>query len=559
MKRSTRSFFALPFIALLIVLAGLLSLSVPGTNVMAGGKPPTATPAGPTPTSPPTPTPISGVSGGFKTSGTSILAPSGQPFFISGVNWYGFETRDKVIHGLWTKNYTYILDEVKQYGFNTVRIPFSNEVWEVNPTPSSSKLSACPDCSGKRARDILAMIVNYAGSIGLHVILDNHRSTAGNSAEDNGMWYTSGYPESAWISDWQSVQSWVHGIAQPNDTIQVNYYASDGFPVVIGYDLRNEPHTPSRTNYLDAATWGSGDGIDPAVNPNPNPFAPACVAASTCKDWRLAAERAGDTLLGDAATNGWDLPLIFVEGISTYPSDGGDAANGPYDGTWWGGSLQGVNGNSTNPGAPVVLNAGGNASSLGAPVNDRLVYSPHEYGPSIYQQSWFNSSTCYQSGCSASSLADVWYKFWAYVNVPGGVNPTWPGHASYPWGNTGHTGYTQAPLYMGELGTGNQSTDLNSTTPGSQGQWFTSAVNFIQSSQNKTPANDPGINVTNLHFTYWALNDEDNYSILGANYTGLENPTKVYSFLCFIQAGPLALPHGSGSGQCGSTGPLPTP
>jgi hypothetical protein len=39
----------------------------------------------------------------------------------------------------------------------------------------------------------MAMIVNYAGSIGLHVILDNHRSTAGNSAQESGLWYTSAY------------------------------------------------------------------------------------------------------------------------------------------------------------------------------------------------------------------------------------------------------------------------------------------------------------------------------------------------------------------------------
>ncbi|HTF25214.1 MAG TPA: hypothetical protein VK937_15075 [Candidatus Limnocylindria bacterium] len=46
------------------------------------------------------------------------------------------------------------------------------------------------------------------------------------------------------------------------------------------------------------------------------------------------------------------------------------------------GQLQGVNGNANNSGAPVVLNAGGNASSLGVAVNNQVVYSPHLYGPS---------------------------------------------------------------------------------------------------------------------------------------------------------------------------------
>jgi hypothetical protein len=77
------------------------------------------------------------------------------------------------------------------------------------------------------------------------------------------LWYTSDYPEQAWIRDWVSVQEWLHGIGRTlgaTDTVTVNTFASNGAPTVIGFDLRNEPHTPSGT-YLSAATWGSGDGI----------------------------------------------------------------------------------------------------------------------------------------------------------------------------------------------------------------------------------------------------------------------------------------------------------
>src|SRR5262245_24671773 len=120
---------------LLIVAMGVTLLSMPSNTAIAAGKPPTKTPtpSGPTPTFTPSPTPVPVVPGGWRTSGTQILNPSNQPFLISGVNWYGFETRDKVAHGMWTKNYKFILDQVKLYGFNTVRIPFSNEMWEANP------------------------------------------------------------------------------------------------------------------------------------------------------------------------------------------------------------------------------------------------------------------------------------------------------------------------------------------------------------------------------------------------------------------------------------------
>jgi len=51
---------------------------------------------------------------------------------------------------------------------------------------------------------------------------------------------------------------------------------------------------------------------------------------------------------------------------SEYPTATGTPANGPFDFYWNGGQLLGVSGNSGNAGAPIVLNAGGNSSSLGA-------------------------------------------------------------------------------------------------------------------------------------------------------------------------------------------------
>ncbi len=506
------------------------------------------------------------ISGGWSTRGTRILNPSGGNFTITGINWYGFETQGSVVHGLYAQDYTTIVNSFKQYGFNTIRIPFSNQMWEQNPVPALNAISACKSCKGKRARDIMAMIVNYAGSIGLHVILENHRSEAGNSAEANGLWYivsgSNNFPEHSWISDWLSVQEWTHGIPQrlgAVDTITVNYLASDGFPTVLGFDLRNEPHTPARTAYTQGATWGTGDGIIPQVNPNPNPFAPSCVSVSTCHDWRLATERVGDKLFGAADANGWIYPLLFVEGISQYPTSTGSAQNGPYDYYWWGGNLLGVNGNAINPGAPVVLNAGGDASSLGAPVYNQLVYSAHDFGPSEFQQSWFNPQTCYKSGCSSSSLADVWKKFWLFTNLPNGIMPVWSGHTAYPWANTGHTAYKKTPMYMGEAGTGNIDSDLFSTGNGSQGQWFTDLVNLIQSSYSLTTENDSGYPVSNVHWTYWALNTEDRYALLGSGYAGLADPKKEYTFLCSIERDPFAIPVGSGANQCGSSGALPLP
>lgn len=511
---------------------------------------------------------------GWTTRGANIITPAGKAFVIAGVSWYGLETPQFVPYGLDAQNYTSILSETKSYQFNTLRIPFSNEVWEKDPRPNPQLSRACAACQGLRARDILALIINHAGSIGLHVILDDHRSDAGSSTAPNGLWYNTdgalGYTERDWMRDWVDVQRWVQGQRMTlgaTDRVAVYNRASDGFPTVLGYDLRNEPHTPPGQPYLTGATWGTGDGINPHKNPNPNPFAPVCVATSTCHDWRLAAERAGDTLLGDARRHGWPAPLIFVQGVSNYPAAPPHTPEGPYDLYRWGGQLEGVNGNADNPGAPIVLNTGGTASRLGPAVANQLVYVTRDYGPDISATDWFTSATCYRLGCapkgSVSGLVDLWCQRWAYIELPpgrygdctGGIQPHFWSAAT--WQSTGAVPYTQAPVWIGEFGTGNGAGDLSSPTPGSQGQWFTDLINFIQSSYTRTARNDSGLPLHSLNWTYWALNTDDAYALLGPQFSGLANSAKQYSFLCFILRSPPPKTHPLR--PCGSTGVLPAP
>ena len=85
---------------------------------------------------------------------------------------------------------------------------------------------------GQTALQDLDTIIAYAGSIGLRVILDNHRSEAGNSNEANGLWYTSAYPQANWIADWKTMAT----------RYSASTFTFNGNPTVIGMDLRNEPH-----------------------------------------------------------------------------------------------------------------------------------------------------------------------------------------------------------------------------------------------------------------------------------------------------------------------------
>jgi len=215
------------------------------------------------------------------TSSSQILDASNNPVGLSGLNWFGFETANYAPHGLWARNWGDMLDQIKNLGYNTIRLPFSNAMLQPGVAPAGIDYTKNPDLKGLSPLEVMDKIVAGASARGIKIILDNHRSTPGGGPETNGLWYTSDFPESRWISDWQML---------------VNRYKDE--PSVIGVDLRNEPH--------DSACWGCGD---------------------TALDWRLAAEKAGNAVL---AVN--PNLLIIVEGVGTY--------NGQS--TWWGGNLMGA-------------------------------------------------------------------------------------------------------------------------------------------------------------------------------------------------------------------------
>src|SRR5687767_4101106 len=60
------------------------------------------------------------------TSGNRILDASGRVVGLSGVNWFGFETENRAPHGLWSRNWEEMLDQIRALGYNVIRLPFSN-------------------------------------------------------------------------------------------------------------------------------------------------------------------------------------------------------------------------------------------------------------------------------------------------------------------------------------------------------------------------------------------------------------------------------------------------
>ena len=78
-------------------------------------------------------------SGYWHTRGNQILDSAGNPVRIAGINWYGFETPDDIAHGLWVQDYHTVIDDIKALGYNTIRIPFSNQMVE-DPSAAQPRL-----------------------------------------------------------------------------------------------------------------------------------------------------------------------------------------------------------------------------------------------------------------------------------------------------------------------------------------------------------------------------------------------------------------------------------
>ena len=55
--------------------------------------------------------------GYWHTGGNQILDANGKTVRLAGVNWYGFETTDEEVHGLYAQDYKSILTNIKTNGY----------------------------------------------------------------------------------------------------------------------------------------------------------------------------------------------------------------------------------------------------------------------------------------------------------------------------------------------------------------------------------------------------------------------------------------------------------
>jgi endoglucanase len=154
---------------------------------------------------------------------------------LRGINWYGAETHNRVVEGLWSHPISFYLDVLAREGFNAMRIPVTEDMILRDGTVVEEHLvSAEPRAPGKTPMGVIDIVMSDALERGIAVLLDVHRLSYGASSP---LWYVPG-----------SVVYTQENLVSAIDALFVRY---KDFPNLLGVDVFNEPHHD--------ATYGSGD------------------------------------------------------------------------------------------------------------------------------------------------------------------------------------------------------------------------------------------------------------------------------------------------------------
>lgn len=183
----------------------------------------------------------------------------GNTVRLKSVNWFGAESENRTPHGTWVNSFMDIIDDIKSMDFNCIRIPVSGSFNNLELIVSSNAInySSNPEFEGKNAYQILDLIIRYAESKRLYVVLDHHRAVEGAGADGTPIFGS--YDIAKWIDTWTKLATYFKD--------RVN---------VVGADIHNEPHL---------LTWPVWAG-----------YAEQCGNAihAVCPDWIIFVEGVGN-------------------------------------------------------------------------------------------------------------------------------------------------------------------------------------------------------------------------------------------------------------------------
>lgn len=311
--------------------------------------------------------------------GSKIVDKNGKEVWLTGCNWFGYNTGTNTFDGLWACDLNTSIASIADHGFNLLRVPISSELiknWSNGNYPTANFNQATNSyLVGMNSLEIFDYVVGQCRANGLKIMIDIHCAKTDAMGHNKPLWTDGDISE----KDYLDTLAWMAKRYKNDDTI-------------IAFDLENEPH--GKPNESPRAKWDNSKDSD---------------------NWKYIAEKAANSVLKQNPN-----VLVMVEGIEIYPID--TKKNGNFSSTnsadyyfnWWGGNLRGVKDN------PIDLGK----------YQNKLVYSPHDYGPAVYQQPWFKSGYNYNS-----LYKDCWRDNWFYIQEEG-IAPLligeWGGYMTEP-------------------------------------------------------------------------------------------------------------------------------
>ena len=294
------------------------------------------------------------------TDGKNILDKDGKKVWLTGLNWFGYNTGTNTFDGLWNSQLAPTVKAIADHGFNLIRVPISAELinqWAAGEYPRANYNNAYnTELNSMNSLEIFDYFLALAEENGIKVMPDIHSAETNASGHNVNLWYT----DKVKVNDYYHALEWMAARYKDNDTI-------------IAFDLKNEPHGKPYEGD-GAAIWND---------------------SKKANNWKYVAETAAAKVLAKNPN-----VLILVEGIEIYPidikknKDYSSKNDKDYYFNWWGGNLRGV------ADYPVDLGK----------YQDKLVYSPHDYGPTVYEQPWFEGKYTYDS-----LMKDCWHDNWFYI------------------------------------------------------------------------------------------------------------------------------------------------
>ena len=271
----------------------------------------------------------------FAQSG-KIYDASGKEIQLRGISHYGFNALILQPEYLWAMGWKQQIAQMKSLGFNAIRVPFvPDTLYNTTPVNQLSYVDPTlnPELIGKTPLQVLDLWMAEANRQGMYILLDFHSVSM---QRQYPTWFVSNPADFGLLYNKQAYtkENWTRDLA-----FVARRYAN--LPYFFAIDIYNEPNGVVR--------WSTGD---------PN-------ATNPVNHWKAAAELASAAVLAANSTL-----LIFVQGINGN-WDGIENTNIPMN---WGEDFQ--------PQAYQPLNI----------PNNKLVLSPHTYGPDVYMKSSFSAS-----------------------------------------------------------------------------------------------------------------------------------------------------------------------